>query len=69
MNPFEPQHSREDGLSTSYTGSFAGRLFKDDARFALGRITVFQYVTVAIFGLLLVGFFYIIKKKALEWEE
>jgi len=56
MNPFEPQHSREDGLSTSYTGSFAGRLFKDDARFALGRITVFQYVTVAIFGLLLVGF-------------
>jgi penicillin-binding protein 2 len=31
-------------------------LFKDDARFALTRITAFQYVTVIIFVLLLIGF-------------
>lgn len=56
MNSFEPQHPKEEGASTSFSGSFAGRFFKDDARFALGRITVFQYVTVLAFGFLLVGF-------------
>jgi penicillin-binding protein 2 len=33
-----------------------GRLFKDDTRFALGRIAVFQYLTVGIFLLLISGF-------------
>lgn len=33
-----------------------GRLFKDDTRFALGRIAVFQYLTVAIFLFLISGF-------------
>lgn len=56
MNSFEPQHPKEEGAATSFAGSFAGRFFKDDARFALGRITVFQYVTVLAFGFLLVGF-------------
>jgi penicillin-binding protein 2 len=32
------------------------RLFRDDTRFALGRIAIFQYATVAIFLFLLVGF-------------
>jgi penicillin-binding protein 2 len=32
------------------------RIFRDDARFALGRIAVFQYLTVAIFLFLLSGF-------------
>lgn len=56
MNPFEPQYSKEEDASASYSGSFAGRLLRDDARFALGRITIFQYVVVAIFALLLIGF-------------
>src|SRR5258707_15460575 len=34
----------------------AGRLFKDDTRFALGRIAVFQYLAVGIFLLLISGF-------------
>jgi penicillin-binding protein 2 len=33
-----------------------GRLFKDDTRFALGRIAIFQYLTVAIFLFLIAGF-------------
>jgi penicillin-binding protein 2 len=33
-----------------------GRLFKDDTRFALGRIAVFQYLSVAIFLFLISGF-------------
>src|SRR5579871_1989487 len=32
------------------------RLFRDDTRFALGRIAAFQYITVAIFLLLISGF-------------
>lgn len=32
------------------------RIFRDDARFALGRIAVFQYLTVGIFLFLLSGF-------------
>src|SRR5215813_7333585 len=34
----------------------SARLFKDDTRFALGRIAVFQYTAVAIFLLLISGF-------------
>ncbi|MEO8098619.1 MAG: penicillin-binding protein 2 [Acidobacteriota bacterium] len=55
----DPQHPKEDASSftgSSFTGSGAGRLLRDDARFALGRITAFQYVVVAIFALLLIGF-------------
>jgi len=33
-----------------------GRLFKDDTRFALGRIAVFQYLAVGVFLLLISGF-------------
>ncbi|MBZ5602356.1 MAG: penicillin-binding protein 2 [Acidobacteriia bacterium] len=32
------------------------RLFKDDTRFALGRIAVFQYLSVGVFLLLITGF-------------
>src|SRR5580698_7734628 len=32
------------------------RLFKDDTRFALGRIAVFQYTAVAAFFVLITGF-------------
>ena len=31
------------------------RLFRDDTRFALGRIAVFQYLSVAVFAILLIG--------------
>lgn len=55
MTPFEPQHPKEDGFS-SYPDSYPGRAFHDDARFALGRIAIFQYVVVGIFLLLLIGF-------------
>src|SRR5579872_2230364 len=34
----------------------SGRLFRDDTRFALGRIAVFQYLAVGIFLLLISGF-------------
>src|SRR5271156_1372955 len=49
MPPVEPdrQHSRDSAPS---------RLFHDDTRFALGRIAVFQYLTVAIFLILIGGF-------------
>lgn len=55
MTPFEPQHPKEDGLS-SYPDSYPGHAFHDDARFALGRIAIFQYVVVGVFLLLLIGF-------------
>ena len=32
------------------------RIFKDDARFALGRIAIFQYVSVGVFLFLIAGF-------------
>jgi penicillin-binding protein 2 len=32
------------------------KLFRDDTRFALGRIAVFQYITVGVFIFLLIGF-------------
>ncbi|MEI9812443.1 MAG: hypothetical protein WDO18_07090 [Acidobacteriota bacterium] len=53
MNPVEPEHPREEGASTSNTG----RIFRDDARFALGRINIFQYTVVGVFLFLLVSFF------------
>src|SRR5215475_9010474 len=34
----------------------ATRLLSDDSRLALGRITIFQYVVVAVFVFLLAGF-------------
>ena len=34
----------------------SGRLFREDAKFALGRIAVFQYVAVAVFVFLIVCF-------------
>src|SRR4051812_41029939 len=52
----EPEHPKEEGSSNSNTGSHSGRLFRDDTRFALTRITAFQYVVVAIFVFLLIGF-------------
>ncbi len=51
----EPEHPKEEGSSSSHSG----RIFRDDARFALGRITGFQYVIVAVFLFLLSGFFYL----------
>jgi penicillin-binding protein 2 len=56
MNPIEPQHPREEGASTSFTTSYTGRLFRDDTRFALGRIALFQYAVVAVFLFLLASF-------------
>ncbi len=49
MPPVEPerQHSHD---------STPSRLFRDDTRFALGRIAVFQYLSVAIFLFLIGGF-------------
>src|SRR5271154_3005169 len=47
MTPVEEQRAQPEA---------PGRLFKDDTRFALGRIAVFQYLTVGIFLLLISGF-------------
>jgi penicillin-binding protein 2 len=44
--PNEFEHDRPSG----------GKFFRDDTRFALGRIAVFQYVAVAVFLFLLAGF-------------
>ena len=52
----EPEHPKEEGAATSYTGSLSGRLFRDDTRFALGRITAFQYAIVTVFVFLVIGF-------------
>lgn len=52
MNPFEPQVPKEEHQAPSNTG----RMFRDDARFALARITAFQYVVVGGFIFLLIGF-------------
>lgn len=46
MTPIETERQQPD----------APRQFKDDTRFALGRIVVFQYVAVTIFLLLISGF-------------
>jgi penicillin-binding protein 2 len=54
----EPEHPKEEGSSSSRLDG-AGRIFRDDARFALGRITAFQYFIVAVFLFLLSGFWYL----------
>jgi penicillin-binding protein 2 len=43
----DPEHHRPEAPS---------RLFRDDTRFALGRIAAFQYLAVAIFLVLITGF-------------
>ena len=48
----EPEHPKEEGSSTSHSG----RIFRDDARFALGRITAFQYAIVGVFLFLISSF-------------
>ncbi len=48
MIPVDPERTQEE--------TSAGRLFRDDTRFALGRIAVFQYVTVAVFLFLITGY-------------
>jgi len=45
--PIEEQRSRPEA---------SGRIFKDDTRFALGRIAVFQYAAVVTFLVLITGF-------------
>src|SRR5579883_741421 len=47
MTPIEPERQQPE---------IPARLFKDDTRFALGRIAVFQYLAVGIFLLLISGF-------------
>lgn len=50
MRPVEPERPHQADTS---------RLFRDDTRFALGRIAVFQYLVVAIFLFLLTGFWFL----------
>jgi penicillin-binding protein 2 len=52
MHPGEPDHGRAEDSSS--------RLLRDDTRFALARIAVFQYVAVAVF-LFLVGGFWVLQ--------
>jgi penicillin-binding protein 2 len=49
MRPVEPERQQSEDLAPS-------RLFRDDTRFALGRIAAFQYLTVFIFLFLIGGF-------------
>jgi penicillin-binding protein 2 len=60
MPPVEPErrHS-QDNIPT--------RLFRDDTRFALGRIAVFQYLSVAVF-LLLIGGFWVLQIRDREYN-
>lgn len=48
MPPVEPERQQSHEAPS--------RLFKDDTRFALGRIAVFQYLTVIVFLVLIGGF-------------
>ncbi len=48
MSPLHPEHGRPQEPSN--------RLLRDDTRFALGRIAIFQYATVAVFLFLIGGF-------------
>lgn len=52
MPPLHPEHGRPQQPGN--------RLLRDESRFALGRIAVFQYVTVAVF-LFLIGGFWILQ--------
>ena len=47
MTPVDPERAQPEA---------PGKLFKDDTRFALGRIAVFQYLAVGVFLLLISGF-------------
>jgi len=49
MPPVEPERQQSHNAAPS-------RLFRDDTRFALGRIAVFQYLTVVVFLFLIGGF-------------
>ena len=49
MPPVEPERQQSRNAAPS-------RLFRDDTRFALGRIAVFQYLTVVVFLFLIGGF-------------
>src|SRR5580698_4894092 len=49
MPPVEPDRQQSRNAAPS-------RLFRDDTRFALGRIAVFQYLTVTVFLFLIGGF-------------
>jgi len=49
MPPVEPERQQSRDAAPS-------RLFRDDTRFALGRIAVFQYLTVVVFLFLIGGF-------------
>jgi penicillin-binding protein 2 len=49
MPPVEPERQESED-------SVPSRLFRDDTRFALGRIAIFQYLTVGIFLFLIGGF-------------
>jgi penicillin-binding protein 2 len=53
MPPVDPDRQQSRNAAPS-------RLFRDDTRFALGRIAVFQYLTVAVF-LFLIGGFWILQ--------
>lgn len=48
MIPIDPERPQEE--------TSASRLFRDDARFALGRIAAFQYLTAAVFVFLIAGY-------------
>jgi penicillin-binding protein 2 len=48
VSPFHPERGRPQER--------ANRLLRDDTRFALTRIAIFQYVTVAVFLFLIAGF-------------
>jgi penicillin-binding protein 2 len=52
VHSIEPQPPREEYAAPWHSG----RIFRDDTRFALGRITAFQYVAVGVFLFLLTGF-------------
>src|SRR5580704_11732749 len=60
MPPVEPERQQSPNAAPS-------RLFRDDTRFALGRIAVFQYLTVVIF-LLLIGGFWVLQIRDREFN-
>jgi penicillin-binding protein 2 len=60
MPPVEPERRHSQDMTPD-------RLFKDDTRFALGRIAVFQYLTVVIF-LLLIGGFWVLQIRDREFN-
>src|SRR5580693_4689268 len=62
MPPVEPDRHQSRNTAPS-------RLFRDDTRFALGRIAVFQYLTVVVFLFLIGGFWVLqIRDKEMNTE-